>query len=222
MPPDVLYRVTASSLNVREGPSVTSAVLTCLPRDTVVAWLATSGDGYWLKVRKDAVQGWCSHKYLSAVATAPASPFPWLAIAQAEIGVKEFPGDADNPRIVEYLRSTNLGAPSSSQDETSWCSGFVNWCIERAGYEGTDSAWARSWLKWGKDAGEDPPIGAIVVLQRPPDPTSGHVGFLVEKPSLAVPVEQRAIGVLGGNQSDSVRVSRYPAARLLGYRVPGV
>ncbi len=135
--------------------------------------------------------------------------------------MKELPGDADNPRIVEYLRSTNLDAPSSSQDETSWCSAFVNWCVERAGYEGTDSAWARSWLNWGKDAGSDPPIGAIVVLQRPPDPTSGHVGFLVEKPNLALPVEQRVIGLLGGNQSDSVKVSSYPATRLLGYRVQG-
>ncbi len=34
MPPDVLYRVTASSLNVREGPSITSAVLTCLRKDS--------------------------------------------------------------------------------------------------------------------------------------------------------------------------------------------
>ncbi len=78
-----LYRVTASSLNVREGPSISSAVVSHLPRDSVVQGLATLRDGYWLKVRKDAVQGWCSHKYLSAVATAPASPFPWLAIAQA-------------------------------------------------------------------------------------------------------------------------------------------
>ncbi len=221
MPPEALYRVTASSLNVREAPSVNGAVLAWFHKDDVVTWVATSGDGYWLKVRKGVVQGWCSHKYLSLV-TAPAPPeFPWLAVARAEIGVKEFPGDADNPRIVEYLSSTNLGAPSTSQDETSWCSAFVNWCVERAGYEGTDSAWARSWLRWGKDAGGDPPIGAIVVLARPPDPSSGHVGFLLEKPNLTLPRDEQAIGLLGGNQSDSVRVSSYPVGRLLGYRVPG-
>ncbi len=221
MSTDVLYRVTASSLNVREAPSVKSAVLGFFQKDAVVTWISTSGDGYWLKVRKEGVQGWCSHKYLSAAGTAPASPFPWMAIAQAEVGVKEFPGDGDNPRVVEYLRSTNLGAPLSSQDETSWCSAFANWCVERAGFEGTDSAWARSWLHWGRGAGAEPPIGAIVVLERPPDPNAGHVGFLVERPNPGLPREEQVVVLLGGNQSDSVRVSSYPAQRVLDYRIPG-
>ncbi len=219
----VLYRVTASSLNVRAAPSITAAVLGWCRRDDLVTWVSTSGDGYWLEVAKGALRGWCSQKYLSLSLAGPPAPatFPWMDVARAELGVKELPGDRDNPRILAYLRSTSLPGPLASHDETAWCSAFVNWCVERSGFEGTDSAWARSWLRWGRDAGADPPIGAIVVMQRPPDPDSGHVGFLVEKPNPAAAPGDRVVGVLGGNQSNAVCVSSYRALRVLGYRLPG-
>lgn len=64
------------------------------------------------------------------------SQAPWLNIAQQELdkGIKEFPGDADNPRIVEYHSCTSYG---SSDDETPWCSSFANWCMKQCGIEGT-------------------------------------------------------------------------------------
>lgn len=212
MPTPQRYRVTASCLNVRQGPSVTATVLGWLRRDEVAEWISTSGDGYWLKVRRGDLEGWCAHKYLAAVVAEPepAEEFPWLPIALAEVGVKEFPGDGDNPRIVEYLQSTSLEAPSATQDETPWCSAFANWCVERSGYEGTDSAWARSWLTWGR-AARRPRRGCIVVLSRD---RGGHVGFWVGETGTQV-------RLLGGNQGDEVRVSGYPKKRVLGYRVPG-
>ncbi len=76
---------------------------------------------------------------------------PWMEIARAEEGVKEIVGDEDNPRVLQYLRSTSLGKWAASRDETPWCSAFVNWCITQAGLEGTNSAMARSWLGWGVD-----------------------------------------------------------------------
>jgi len=221
MTTEPVYRVIASSLNVRKAPSITAPVLGWLRKDDLVDGVDTSGDGYWHKVRKGELLGWCAQKFLSLVAEASDSPFAWMAVARAEIGVKEFTGSGDNPRIVQYLRSTTLDAPSASHDETAWCSAFVNWCVERAGYEGTDSAWAKSWLRWGRDAGGEPPPGSVVVLERPPDPSSGHVGFLVEGPDLARPREQRLVTLLGGNQNDAVRVSAYPASRIAGFRVPG-
>jgi uncharacterized protein (TIGR02594 family) len=206
------YRVTASSLNVRAGPSITYDVVGWLDQDDLVDWISTSGDGYWLRVKKGKLEGWCAHKYLQpAVAEPAASAPPWMAIATAEIGVKEFPGNQENPRILEYLHSTNLGAPFQSSDETAWCSAFVNWCMERAGYEGTDSAWARSWLNWGKPLSK-PRAGCIVVLSR--GEASGHVGFYVSQSS-------NGIKMVGGNQSNQVCVSTYPKSRLLGYRAPG-
>jgi uncharacterized protein (TIGR02594 family) len=207
------YRVVASALNVREAPSITASVVGHLHEGDIVQHISTSGDGYWLKIKKDVLEGWSSHKYLTSVVPGNGSveEFPWIPIALAELGVKEYPGDRDNPRIVEYLKSTNLGAPYNSNDETYWCSAFVNWCIERSGYEGTDSAWARSWLNWGQKV-ETPRRGCVVVFSR--EANSGHVAFYVGE----TPTE---IQVLGGNQSDEVNTSNYPKSRVLGYRLPG-
>jgi len=53
--------------------------------------------------------------------------------------------------------------------------------------------------------------GCMVVFQRGSSPTSGHVAFYLE-------TRGTGILVLGGNQSNSVCVSSYPAGKLLGYR----
>lgn len=206
------YRVTASALNVRASPSINGSVLFHLARDQVVEYISTSGDGYWLKIRTPDCEGWCSHKYLTPVSASSADEeFAWMPIALAEVGVREFPGDRDNPRVVEYLQSTSLKAPMNNNDETHWCSAFVNWCVERAGFEGTDSAWARSWLNWGKPLAT-PRRGCIVVFTR--GAASGHVAFHVSSTATTVKV-------LGGNQSDAVNIARFPKSRVLGYRQPG-
>ena len=206
------YRVTATALNVREAPSITAKVLSFLHKADVVEFISKSGDGYWFKIKKAGDEGWVSHKYLElvVVGSTAAEEFPWIPIALAEEGVKEFPGNGDNPRVVEYLKSTNLSAPYNADDETAWCSAFANWCVERSGFEGTDSAWARSWLNWGKKVTK-PRRGCIVVFKR--DEISGHVAFFIgETPT--------QVKVFGGNQSDAVNISSYPKSRLLGYRVP--
>ena len=206
------YRVTATALNVRQSPSITAEVIGHLRQSEIVELLGKSGDGYWYKVKNDRCEGWASHKFLEHIVDDENSneEFPWMPIALAEVGIKEFTGSGDNPRIVEYLKSTNLPAPMNSEDETPWCSAFANWCVERAGYEGTDSAWARGWLTWGK-AIKKPRRGCIVVFTR--GTSSGHVAFYVGETATQ-------IKVLGGNQSDAVNISNYPKSRLLGYRIP--
>lgn len=135
----------------------------------------------------------------------------WLEAALLELGdaVREVPGDKDNPRIVEYHATTTLRA---TDDETPWCSSFVNWCVIQAGLRGTNSAMARSWLKWGRECG--PTLGAVVVLSRG-EPPAGHVGFFVGQ-------RWGRVFVIGGNQGNAVSVARYPADRVLGYRWPDV
>lgn len=206
------FRVTAEALNLRSDPSLQGNVIDVMAKDTVVDCLNTSGDGYWQKITTpNQVSGWASSKYLIEVISHPngSSTFPWMSIAQAERGIREVLGNGDNPRIVQYLRSTTLGAPFNSQDETAWCSAFVNWCIEQAGYAGTDSAWARSWLNWGRTI-TTPVPGCIAVFKRE---GGGHVAFFVSK-------TDTKIKVLGGNQSNSVCELDYKADRLLGYRIP--
>ncbi len=211
------YRVTAINLNIREGPSITAKVKHVLSKDGIVELLDISGDRYWYKVSYEVggqkQLGWASHKYLQLVDASgsgqPSDP-PWLAIARLELGVKEFPGATDNPRIVEYHRSTTLPAPLRENDETHWCSSFVNWCIERAGYEGTNSAWARSWEQWGMPLAA-PKRGCIAVYSRT---GGGHVAFYLETVG-------GKVRHLGGNQSDAVTIaSPDKEHQLLGYRWP--
>lgn len=210
---EIKYRVTANSLNVRDVPTLSGSIVGNLNKGDVVNYITTSGDGYWIKIKKDDLQGWASHKYLSLVVvseTSTTEKFPWMPIAIAEMGVKEYAGAADNPRIVQYLKSTTLGGTASSNDETPWCSAFANWCVEQSGYGGTDSAWARSWLNWGKKT-TSPERGCIVVFSRN---GGGHVAFYIGETA-------DDIEVLGGNQSNEVNISKYPKSRFLGYRIPG-
>jgi len=203
--------VTAEGLNMREAPSLQAKVIDILAKGQVVDWVSSSGDGYFHRITHQGVEGWASHKYLQPYSpVAGPANFPWLPIAEAELGTREVTGSGDNPRIVAYHRSTSLDAPSASNDETPWCSSFVNWCVERSGHAGTDSAWARSWLSWGRNT-NNPTKGCIVVFSR--GVSSGHVAFFVSKTA-------SKIKVLGGNQSDEVNISEYPASRLLGYRIP--
>lgn len=136
-----------------------------------------------------------------------ASP-SWYTIAWGEIGNREIPGSKTNPRIREYLKTcSNLSRAAWSKDETPWCSGFVNWNIEEAGYIGTKHALAKSWAAWGFEVGpvEEAPRGSIVVLQKRGNPIGGkgyHVTFLNH-------VEQHLLEGLGGNQSDQVQLSWY-------------
>lgn len=205
------FTVVADGLNLRSAPTLQGSVRRILAKGSVVTRLDVSGDGYWLKVRAAGITGWAAQKYLQArVSSRGRAGFPWYAIARAELGVREVRGSGDNPRIVEYLRSTTLDAPAASQDETPWCSAFANWCVERAGAAGTDSAWARSWLTWGRATGQ-PTRGCLVVLER--GTNAGHVGFFVSRTATTVTL-------LGGNQSDEVCEATFPLTRLLGYRVP--
>jgi uncharacterized protein (TIGR02594 family) len=135
----------------------------------------------------------------------------WLAIAHREMdtGIDEIRGGADNPRIVEYHQTTSLKA---SDDETAWCSSFVNWCVVQSGIAGTNSALARSWIGWGQVL-ERPERGAVTVFRREGGPTRGHVAFYWSRSG------DRVL-VLGGNQGNQVSIKSYPAADLLGFRWP--
>lgn len=139
---------------------------------------------------------------------------PWYGKAKGELGVSEVKGKLhNNSRILDYHRSTTLSKKLASTDETPWCSSFVNWCVEGSGLKGTDSAMARSWLKWGAKL-ETPQEGCIVVFARPSaGPNSGHVAFFVKETA-------ERIRVLGGNQSNQVKESYYGKDDLLGYRWP--
>lgn len=130
----------------------------------------------------------------------------WYKVARKEVGVKELIGNADNPRIVEYHATTTLRA---TDDEIPWCSSFINWCMQQAGYTGSRSAAARSWMTWGRAIAK-PVHGCVVVLTRQ---GGGHVGLYEREDDVYV-------WLLGGNQDDAVNVRAYHKSRVLGYRLP--
>jgi uncharacterized protein (TIGR02594 family) len=138
--------------------------------------------------------------------------YPWMVIARKKLGIHEIPGCKADAFIVECLESTTLGKPDNRSDETPWCSAFANRIMQLAGYQGTNSAWARSWLDWGREP-EDAEFGkgVIVILAR--GAVSGHVGFLEDW-------DDDRVKLLGGNQGNAVSYAWFPISRVIGWRVP--
>lgn len=138
-------------------------------------------------------------------------------IAQRFTGIKEVGGSVDNPQIMAMLKLDN---DWPEEDEVPWCSAFVNYVTWLLRLPRSKSLRARSWLTVGKGISlDEAEPGDIIVLQRgsgeQPGPevinAPGHVGFYAGRFG-------EFIEVLGGNQSDTVKVSRYPSKRLLGVR----
>lgn len=134
-----------------------------------------------------------------------------IQIAVREMGVEEVPGEAHNQRILDYAREA--GFAWVSDDETPWCSVFLNWCARRAGLEQSRRATARSWLTVGMPV-EAPEPGDVVVFWRDsPASWKGHVGLF-----LGYAASGDRIYCLGGNQGDRVCISAMAARHLLGFR----
>ena len=141
-------------------------------------------------------------------------------MAQRFVGVKEIGGDTDNPQVMAFLKLDNSWP---EHDEVPWCSGFVNYVCWLLRLPRSKSLRARSWLQVGRPIRiEDAQPGDIVIFNRggPHDPNiieaPGHVGFYSGYVDHGGGAE--FIEVLGGNQSNTVKVSRYHANELLGVR----
>ena len=135
---------------------------------------------------------------------------PWMDIAMGEIGTTEIKGAKDNDRIVEYHQSVALRA---SDDETPWCASFANFCLKEAGIEGTDSAAALSFRKWGQEVKVSHlRYGDICVIDR--GGGRGHVGFFVGFD------RSGRLLLLGGNQDDQVNTTAFPSDAFAYFRRP--
>jgi uncharacterized protein (TIGR02594 family) len=130
-------------------------------------------------------------------------------LALTQYGIWEHAGRNNNPEILKYFHE--IGETWVANDETAWCSAFVNWLAKKCGYEYSGKLTARSWLDVGYSV-EQPEVGDLVIFWREnPDSWKGHVGLYVRQ-------SKSNVYVLGGNQSNQVRISAYPKSRLLGYR----
>jgi len=135
----------------------------------------------------------------------------WMDVAYSYEGVKEYPGVKHNDKILKMFEL--VGHKEIRDDETSWCAAFVGACLEQAGHVSTKSLLARSYLNWGK-AADVPQFGDVVVFWRGSKKSwQGHVAFFIKEDS-------RYVWALGGNQRNTVNVTRFPKSRVLGYRRP--
>lgn len=212
--------VTASKLHVRKDPALRDNIIGALERGDIATVVGESEDRRWRQLlmgekKRNGSQlyGWASAKHLCQPSLYPVElsgeeTYPWMPIAISQVNVAEVSGPGSNPRINEYLRSCELLPNARAKDDsTPWCSAFVNWCVEMAGYAGTNSAAASSWLHWGKPLLR-PRRGCITVLSRK---DGHHVGFYLSK-------KDRQLRLLGGNQDNRVGALDYDESRLLGYR----
>jgi uncharacterized protein (TIGR02594 family) len=106
-----------------------------------------------------------------------------------------------NPVIVLFFVATNL---DPAGDTTAWCAAFANWCLQRAGIDGTMSAGSQSFKNWGRpvwskgDGGMPTAakLGDVAVFRRLSKPGFGHVCFFKQISTK----QPSSIEVLGGNQ----------------------
>jgi uncharacterized protein (TIGR02594 family) len=139
-------------------------------------------------------------------------------LAERFTGLQEMSGSLDNPQIMAMLKLDNRWPEN---DEVPWCSAFVNYICWLLRLPRSKDLRARSWLQVGKPITLDHACAGfdIVVLSRGPHPqpgsevinAPGHVGFFAG-------VERDYVQVLGGNQSNTVKVSSYKTEDLLSVR----
>ena len=123
-----------------------------------------------------------------------------IHFALLEVGVKEVVGAKHNERIIAYH---SIVSGNFDNDETPWCSSFVNYCFFMAGDNTlTGSAASQSWKGWGFTT-RFPTLGDIVVFTNKINNSRGHVGFYVDH-------TETHILVLGGNQGNEVSFKWFP------------
>jgi uncharacterized protein (TIGR02594 family) len=133
-----------------------------------------------------------------------------MAIARAEIGDQEI---RDNAKIVGWAKSLGgwIAKYFTNAHTIPWCGLFADEVMTKAGFHtpGDQSLGALNWRGWGQALTKGVP-GAVLVFQRL---GGGHVGFYVAE-------DADAYHVLGGNQSDSVCITRVAKARCVAIRWP--
>jgi len=133
-----------------------------------------------------------------------------FSLAQRFVGLKETPGTVSNAMVLGFLQ---LDQSWPTNDEIPWCSAFMNYIAWLLRLPRSKDLRARSWLNVGTpiQLAEAKPGFDIVILSRGDDPESGHVGFYAG-------MEGGRIVLLGGNQSDSVRLASFDVNRVIGVR----
>ncbi len=154
-------------------------------------------------------------------------PSGWMAIAEAEEKIWREKGLVENAddgasKVINYFKATDSGITSVQH----WCGAFVAHCLAGSAQPVppvSGSARAANWKVWGTSVPlgmADYPRGAVVVLSPAPgSETSGHVAFFS---SFLEGAGNPQIELLGGNQRDTVRLSKFARTKVVAVRMPPV
>lgn len=147
------------------------------------------------------------------------------------LGTNEVPGRGSNPTITAWRDELNRAHPGLiqgySDDSVPWCGLFVALVCHRAGKPTLHNPlWARNWVNFGEPVATNHGSDIRPLLSFEPDAKAslgdvlvfvreggGHVGFYIAEDGLHY-------HVLGGNQGDSVTITRVAKARCIGVRRP--
>ncbi len=129
------YRVTASSLNVREGPSTSDTIVGSLPFNSVVKGLKKNADGTWIKILResDGLTGWCFAAYLEeSTEPPPAEPNNWYEVNATALNVRKEPNTSAE-KIGSLAQGQIVVGLESNADKT-WVriqrfDGLVGWAF---------------------------------------------------------------------------------------------
>lgn len=133
-----------------------------------------------------------------------------LTTALKYYGMRERPGEADNPLIMQWAH--DFGITWYQHDSTAWCSLYLGEMAKEAGFMPPGPNFllaASSWANWGHGA-DLPMLCDILVFNRP---GGHHVGLYVGE-------DPEAFHVLGGNTGDAVAIARLAKNRLMASRRP--
>ena len=92
-----------------------------------------------------------------------------------------------------------------------WCAYFMNFVLERQGYQSTGSGLARSYASYGRRIA-GPQVGAIAVMSR--GKNGGHVGVVSGIDEKGNPI------IISGNHNKRVAEAVYPRHRIYAYVLP--
>lgn len=140
-----------------------------------------------------------------------------VAAAIQYLGVKEIPGAANNPVIMDMAKGLGVEKIYTSDDKMSWCALFINHLIRVVGkplvdYKGDKYNLLRALylLFWGEEVKlEDLRLGDVVILSRE---GGGHVALFIAF------TKSGNIILLGGNQGNQVSFGEFDPARIKGIR----
>jgi len=133
-----------------------------------------------------------------------------IKLATDYLGLSEIAGSSDNPIIVRMFN--DIGHSWVKDDETAWCSCFMNWIAWKLKLERSNKLNARSWLTVGEETFDPIPGDVTVLWRESANSWKGHVGIF-----MGFDKDMR-INMLGGNQNNEVNITAKPLYRLLGYR----